>query len=116
MKEKEYKNMYKKINTEQLLKLMVANAKLVYSLSLQSTERSRKYFEIISKPKNGDYVMEVSALVLNFDKLDLINCVGILKEKISTSQFIIETLDGREFKWENSEFIKILQTPFRNIK
>lgn len=83
---------------EKLLDLLVVNAYNFYSNTLI------KNYEYFSNFEEGNLIMEISSISLkSYNK----NRIGYLKEKISEHEYIIETLDGREFRWENAMFIRV---------
>lgn len=83
---------------EKLLDLLVTNAYNFYSNTLI------KNYDYFSNFEEGNLVMEITTMsIKSYNK----NRIGYLKEKISDSECIIETLDGRIFHWENADFIRV---------
>jgi len=98
----------------ELLDIIAARSYVAWRNTLsgsQSTDQKR-YFERMNNPEVGDLVLEIT----NF-KAPSIDRIGRLLE-IGPDKFglayVIETFDGREFRWSNSDFIVIPETPFHH--
>lgn len=83
---------------ENAISLLVINTYNLYSETLI------KNFEYFNDIKEGDLILEITAL---HDEKQRLNSIGYLKTKISDWECIIETLDGREIHWSNCKFIKV---------
>lgn len=96
----------KTFKAEQLLDLLVVNAYNFYSNTLM---KNYDYFKTLEV---GNLVLEITSLS---NKANNKNRIGYLKRIISESEYIIETLDGREVHWENADFIRV-QTELFELK
>lgn len=78
----------------------------VYRRSLAlGLKNEMSLFDEINEPKPGDLVLEISSYAVNPNTFQNI---GTLKEVLPNGEYIIELLDGDEFKWTNAKMIKIL--------
>ena len=110
-----------------LLELIASSAYIAYSHTLNGAgiPAHIRYFERMRHPEVGDLVLESTTM----SRASAIDRIGRLKaitleplegwddideptpnEKVWT----ITTMDGREFKWRNADFIVIPEDPFKH--
>lgn len=86
--------------------LLIACAREAYSLALL------RYSVLELSPKAGDWVIEVSSLQRAFNpEVNPLDYFGVfLRRELheSDNYWVILTFDGREIKWGNADFVKIL--------
>lgn len=87
-----------------LLKNFVQASFALYSHALY---KDTTLFHELCNPQIGDLVFETTSYVMRKGN-PVLNSIGILKEKISDSEFIIEDFTGENVHWTNAKFIKIL--------
>jgi len=115
---------------DRLLELLAINAYVAYRNTLigNPSTATKRYYERVSNPKPGDLVLEITnrgARVI--DRIGRLLSVGVENpppEEVSEDDYDeaewgrpwppyqertwrIETLDGREFRWWNANFIVI---------
>jgi hypothetical protein len=87
---------------------LVINIYQGYSNALNPSNSGIRAWKYYKNPAVGDMVMEITTIgVPKYNK----DRIGILKsvDRSGMREYIIETLDGREFSWTNCDFIKVPQ-------
>ena len=103
MVEKTIRKVGEQMSEDKLLELLIINAYNFYSNTLI------KNYDYFCNFNEGDLIMETTTIsVKQYHK----NRIGYLKRKVSDSECVILTLDGREFHWENANFIRVQEKLF----
>lgn len=109
-----------KISTElctTALELLAINAYIAWHNTISGTQSSlqQQYYVRMHKPVVGDLVLEITTFS-RYPAIDRIGRLISIAEGVDaySTVYTIETLDGRMYKWENSDFIVIPEDEFNH--
>jgi len=102
------------------LRLLKVSAYNLYKATLCSSNAPKMadLRQELWHPKPGDLVLEISSFHQNLDSLENIGRLKEIKDwpyaedgtGPSRKVYVLELFDGREFTWENCDFIKVFET------
>jgi hypothetical protein len=95
---------YPLLSNKDLIKVMYAMAKDMWSLSLNNTQACSDYNNMMRTLKPGDIVIEIST----FNPIDVENSIGYYVSGKEPNEInIIRLSDLKPVKWGNAIFVKI---------
>ena len=94
-----------------LIEALVETGVRLWSTSHNNTPGAQLVFQWMRSIAPGQLVLEITSRPRREPALDR---VGVLVAITSSHEFTIRTIDGRELRWENADFVRIPQSAADN--